>query len=491
MTQLFENNSSSTLLDPIGAGDTLIVLQAGDGAKFPAIGATGDFFAVTLEDVSGNVEIVTCTGRTGDSLTIVRGAEGTTALPFAAGSRAELRVTKETLENFAQKAGDTFTGVITVPGIDYVTTDATTHPVFAQRYNEESGIPTWAVQGPTTEAAAYYIRTYKASGESWEWGIDQVGRHIGTGFIRHKWFEAQTGDPNWYVDQKTTRPAANQMQVQFIPEASALSVSYLFRVVDAGGTSRDIVLNTDGSISAAGDFSFGSLTIPLTNDPSAETIKGEFRDESLYLVGQQRTFIFEPDNLAGDAGDPNTGIAYSFITREANANPGFFTIFPDGGVWGTGDALFDSVSVGDQGAPGNVAPNELCTKNIVEQIAGGAAASGSGYFSEVLFDSPGGVNSGSHVLSNPLITTTPTQITHYHQVIIEAIADTGDYTTITLDTATMRLSTDYVLGSPYTADTSGGAGLQFTSYQNFTAQNPNGGLITRVIGVSFNGDPFP
>lgn len=86
------NNASGTLATAISASDTGIALTTGDGAEFPTLGA-GDYFYATITSSGGTQEIVKATARSGDSLTVVRAQEGTTAAGFAAGSRFELRVT--------------------------------------------------------------------------------------------------------------------------------------------------------------------------------------------------------------------------------------------------------------------------------------------------------------------------------------------------------------------------------------------------------------
>jgi hypothetical protein len=90
------NNASGTLATAISASDTGAVLTTGDGAEFPVLTA-GDYFYATLTSTQGTQEIVKATARSGDSLTIVRAQEGTTAQSFAAGARFELRVTVQSV----------------------------------------------------------------------------------------------------------------------------------------------------------------------------------------------------------------------------------------------------------------------------------------------------------------------------------------------------------------------------------------------------------
>jgi hypothetical protein len=91
-----KNNASGTLATAISASDTGAVLQTGNGASFPALGAT-DYFYATLESTGGTFEVIKVTVRSGDSMTVVRAQEGSTANSFAAGSRIELRVTAQSV----------------------------------------------------------------------------------------------------------------------------------------------------------------------------------------------------------------------------------------------------------------------------------------------------------------------------------------------------------------------------------------------------------
>lgn len=109
MTQLFKNNASGSLASSIGTTDTLLALATGHGARFPTPSG-GDHFQLTLVglDVNGNEaswEIVRCTARSNDSLTVVRAQEGTSAQAWPAGARVELRVTAGTLDSFTVTSG--------------------------------------------------------------------------------------------------------------------------------------------------------------------------------------------------------------------------------------------------------------------------------------------------------------------------------------------------------------------------------------------------
>jgi hypothetical protein len=98
MTVILKNNAFGFLATAVSNSDTVLTLQSGYGASFPTLGS-GDYFYATIAPTAGATEIVKVTARTGDSLTVVRAQEGTSALSFAAGSRIELRVTAQSVRD--------------------------------------------------------------------------------------------------------------------------------------------------------------------------------------------------------------------------------------------------------------------------------------------------------------------------------------------------------------------------------------------------------
>lgn len=90
MAVKFTNNASATLAASINTSVTTIIVSSTQGALFPSISG-GDYFYATLVDASNNLEIVKVTARSTDTLTVVRGQDGTTARSFTAGDKLELR----------------------------------------------------------------------------------------------------------------------------------------------------------------------------------------------------------------------------------------------------------------------------------------------------------------------------------------------------------------------------------------------------------------
>src|SRR5688572_7712500 len=124
---LITNNAFGTLASGISSGATSLTLTAGQGARFPAADGVDDYFYATLVDTSNNLEIVKVTDRSTDTLTIVRGQDGTSARAYSTGDRLELRmpnVAQQALQQEALKAAatsgtDTYTATLAPAPIGY------------------------------------------------------------------------------------------------------------------------------------------------------------------------------------------------------------------------------------------------------------------------------------------------------------------------------------------------------------------------------------
>ena len=95
---VFKNNAKTTLASSLSNSATSATVT--DGSVFPSLSA-GEFFQITFDDGSNN-EICKCTARSGNTLTIVRAQESTTARAFSSGDAAELRLTAGVLETIQE-----------------------------------------------------------------------------------------------------------------------------------------------------------------------------------------------------------------------------------------------------------------------------------------------------------------------------------------------------------------------------------------------------
>lgn len=113
---LFANNASALLAASIDDDDTVIQVASGFGDLFPSPGAN-QFFYITLENASGDLEICKCTSRTDDNLTVVREQEGSTAQAWTLTvTRVELRLTAGAMSELLQLNGGSMTGDIDMNG---------------------------------------------------------------------------------------------------------------------------------------------------------------------------------------------------------------------------------------------------------------------------------------------------------------------------------------------------------------------------------------
>lgn len=95
---VFKNNAKTTLASSLSNSATSATVA--DGAVFPSLSA-GEHFLITFDDGSNN-EICKCTARSGNTLTIVRAQESTTARAFSSGDAAEGRLTAGVLETIQE-----------------------------------------------------------------------------------------------------------------------------------------------------------------------------------------------------------------------------------------------------------------------------------------------------------------------------------------------------------------------------------------------------
>lgn len=115
MALIFGNFAISDLAAPLSPSDTSMTVALGTGSLFPSPSGS-DYFVIVLTDVAtkANHEVVWCTARSGDNLTIVRAKEGTTAQSWIVSDLCYNGPTNGQMAAMAQLAGAAFTGTVTV-----------------------------------------------------------------------------------------------------------------------------------------------------------------------------------------------------------------------------------------------------------------------------------------------------------------------------------------------------------------------------------------
>jgi hypothetical protein len=101
---LLSNNAGTVLALALASSGTSATLYPGAGALFPSPGA-GQYFPLTLISASNSAttEIVYCTARSGDVVTITRAQEGTTALSWNAGDLVNNQITAGIVEDIESR----------------------------------------------------------------------------------------------------------------------------------------------------------------------------------------------------------------------------------------------------------------------------------------------------------------------------------------------------------------------------------------------------
>jgi len=98
MSFVVKNNAESTVADnPLAQAATTLNVAAGEGANFPA---TSPFLITVWDEATypdpsddSGMEIIECTARTTDAITIVRAQEGTADVAHALGTRVAMLIT--------------------------------------------------------------------------------------------------------------------------------------------------------------------------------------------------------------------------------------------------------------------------------------------------------------------------------------------------------------------------------------------------------------
>jgi hypothetical protein len=231
------NNAFGTLNASINSSATTIVLVAGQGARFPTLSA-GDYFYATLIDTSNNLEIVKCTARSTDTLTVVRAQDSTTARAYATNDRFELRPTAalfnekansaDVAATYVELAGDTMTGALTL-----------------QTAGFSGGVISTATTGDTSS----------------RW---RISRNTSTGLSAKDWFvSCNTSDGAFAIHEGSVADAliiTPSGRVR-IPGQPAASASY-----SGGDISATNIVPLNGNLDNRGGLTIASnrFTVPTT-----------------------------------------------------------------------------------------------------------------------------------------------------------------------------------------------------------------------------------
>ncbi len=100
----FAYSTVATAPSPATSG-TSLVIQSGDGAIFPAVPFNAVIWPVSVSPSVANAEIVRVTGKSTDTLTIVRTQEGTSARTVVVGDQIAAAITVKTITDIEAGGG--------------------------------------------------------------------------------------------------------------------------------------------------------------------------------------------------------------------------------------------------------------------------------------------------------------------------------------------------------------------------------------------------
>jgi hypothetical protein len=207
---LFKNFARSTLVAAVSAPDTVFSLVGGSGALFPSPSTASypdSIFSLVVFDDAGNFEVCYCTGRSGDSLTVERGVEGTVARAFPAGAVVVHTVTKGFL--------DQLSGVAPAPST----------VVLSGSFGGTSFELSWTAATPATDDIILRYEIYRRVNAGAYSLLAEVDGDV-TGYLDDS-IDALNNSYDWYVvpvglfgGDGPASNVVNQPQVSFLPPSA-------------------------------------------------------------------------------------------------------------------------------------------------------------------------------------------------------------------------------------------------------------------------------
>jgi hypothetical protein len=307
MTPIFFNNATSTLNGVLAFNATELSIQTADAAKFTPAPAAGEYFMLTIQDMTvtpNAIEIVQVTAVNGNLFTIVRGQEGTAAQSFNnTPTTVSARLTAGTLALLVANGG------------------ISTEPKYIGAY---ANPPTTMPDGTTLLTGTLYFNT--TSDTLFEWSMAGTWVAVST--------QGSEGGSALYLGEFATAPTEQN-------DGSPLVIGNLYwnttstTLYSYSGSVWDAVVNVnyiDGDVTIAGDLLVtgnltvqgsislsGTLTVPsLVVTGTTDLQGGTSIEGTLTLDGLP---VVAADQLSGAQGVQN---------------------FPDGTVMQWGIASFDS-----------------------------------------------------------------------------------------------------------------------------------------------------
>jgi hypothetical protein len=318
MILLFANNAVSTIASPINAAATSVQLAGGDGAKFPNPIPGQQFFKLTfVDDLTGLLnEIVHCTARAGDILTIVRAQEGTVALPWLAGDAALNMTTAGTQDNFSQiqqaQAGATNTAVDTGAVNSYVAalTPAVTTRIFGLFVRIKAATANTGASTLNIGAGSFPI-------------INPDGTQLGANaIVAGGFFEVVDDGSNYQLisasqEAQSSNGVATTGSFQWRPTTEALAgwiIANSTSIGNAASNATQLASALAANLFAWHWNNFSNTQCPVFTSAGAPTTRGanaaaDFAaNKAIQTIGMAGTAMLGMDNMGGHASNVYAGV---------------------------------------------------------------------------------------------------------------------------------------------------------------------------------------
>ena len=339
MTIKFTNNAA-TLLSTGSLADDDTSVAVDDGSVFPALSA-GEFFYATLIRANALTtrEIVKVTARSGNTLTIVRAQDNTSATTFSADDHIELRIVAATLESL--KAADELTAgdaaVTLATSAGNITIDAQGNDTdIILKGTDGSSDTTFVTIDGSDAGTASFNHDVKLANDAAVLGFgagnDVTLTHVhDTGLLLNGTMQLQFND----ASQNITAPSATVLDINATDEVEInatladvnanLDVSGTYTGGGTMTTGGNIVVPDGGNIGAASDTDAMSISsggvvafsaVPTFPNDTIET--ADIQDNAVTLAkmaGLARGKIIYGDS-SGDPAALAVGSANTFLKSD-------------------------------------------------------------------------------------------------------------------------------------------------------------------------------
>lgn len=292
-TFVFSNNAQANLAGALTNTATTVNLTAGSGALFPPL-SSGQEFAITFVSASNTLirEIAYCTAISGDVLTVVRGQEGTTALPWYAGDFVYHWLTAGQMRAFSQSSSSSSSfyegydtsingNVVNVPTLTPALSSPSAGQVFVITKGTVSntGTTTMQIAGGAAYAIVYKDGSLLNAGD---WPASSAAILIFNGSVYQLIACQKNAGAQSYYSGVDSSGTANTIAATVTPSLTSYAVGQIFLIETANANTGAVTININAVgarslLSTAGNALIGGEFFAGQQLLVAPTAAGQFQ----------------------------------------------------------------------------------------------------------------------------------------------------------------------------------------------------------------------